>query len=56
MLKKCPSSLILCPQTCTGHQGALREETRAGQQSLHGAQCHHAAAGGPGERAHEVRK
>lgn len=42
-------------QTCTGHPRALREETGESQQSLHGAQCHHAAAGDQRERTAQVR-
>lgn len=41
-------------QTCTGHQGTLREEAGESQQPLHGAQCHHVAAGSPREGTDEV--
>lgn len=45
-----------CVQARSGHPRALWEETGEGQQPLHGAKCHHAAAGGPREGTHEVCK
>lgn len=42
-------------QTCTGYPRTLWEEAGASQQLVHGAQRDHAAAGGPGEGAHQVR-
>lgn len=43
-------------QACSGYPRALWKEAGEGQQPLHGAKCHHAAAGGPGEGTHEVRQ
>lgn len=46
--------LVLFSQTRAGHPGALREEAGASQQSVHGAQRHHAAAGDQRERTAQV--
>ncbi len=47
-------TILLSTQTCTGHPGALREETGESKQSVHGAQRHHAAAGDQRERTAQV--
>lgn len=49
------SQTQLCLQTRAGHPGALREEAGASQQPLHGAKCHHAAAGDQRKRTAQVR-
>lgn len=48
--------MFLSTQACTGHPGALREETGESQQSVHGAQRYHAAAGDQRERTAQVCK